>query len=563
MSDLEVTHEGRTLRMLGAGGAARELALLEHCEEWFGPASQGGAQTVLPVLLGTGVGFALDALVQALASRYGTHFRLVVVDKELPLLEASGCRERFAAFTGITWVHAPTVEAALRSITHEQQTVEGLALQALVHPFYLRLDRDFYAPLREACAASQKVNFWERMRYPRFAGAVPRVLLLTSKYFLMGEVIAACHRMGVPHRLVHLPEGETGSEEFVEELLRHVLEFQPDFVLTLNHLGVDREGVLSGLLERLQLPLASWFVDNPHLILHMYSRLVTPLTAIFTWDSDNLPSLKDMGFEHVFYLPLGVDHMRFCLPSKAQAPAPAAWRAPVSFVGNSMVYKVEARKEAGQFPPVLLERYKDVAAAFSESEERSVTAFLQAHFPAEGATYEALDTPERKLCYEAMLTWEATLQYRLSCVQGVLPFSPLIVGDDGWHSLLPQNGWRYATELNYYGDLPRFYPLSAVNFNCTSKQMKGAVNQRVFDVPATGAFLVTDFREQIANLFHLDKEVVCYHSPEEATELVAFYLKHEARRTQVAQAARKRILTDHTYEKRLEALFATMRKAFA
>ena len=228
-----------------------------------------------------------------------------------------------------------------------------------------------------------------------------------------------------------------------------------------------------------------------------------------------------------------------------------------------MVYKVDARKEAGQFPLVLLERYKDVAAAFSDSEERSVTAFLQAHFPAEGAAYEALDTAERKLCYEAMLTWEATLQYRLSCVQGVLPFSPLIVGDAGWQVLLPETGWRYATELNYYEDLPRFYPLSTVNFNCTSKQMKGAVNQRVFDVPATGAFLVTDFREQIAELFHLGKEVVCYHSPEEATELVAFYLKHESQRTQVAQAARQRILADHTYEKRLEALFATMRKAFA
>ena len=73
-----------------------------------------------------------------------------------------------------------------------------------------------------------------------------------------------------------------GCAEFVEELLRAVVEFKPDFVFTVNHLGVDREGVLIDLLARLELPLASWFVDNPHLILYVYDRLNSPWTSIFT-----------------------------------------------------------------------------------------------------------------------------------------------------------------------------------------------------------------------------------------------------------------------------------------
>ena len=80
----------------------------------------------------------------------------------------------------------------------------------------------------------------------------------------------------------------------------------------------------------------------------------------------------------------------------------------------------------------------------------------------------------------------------------ILDFNPLIVGDPGWKELLKgRDGWRYHSELSYYDDLPDFYPLSDINFNCTSQQMKGAVNQRVFDVPCCNGFLLTDHRRLV------------------------------------------------------------------
>lgn len=163
-----------------------------------------------------------------------------------------------------------------------------------------------------------------------------------------------------------------------------------------------------------------------------------------------------------------------------------------------------------------------------------------------------------------MLTWEATLQYRLSCIRGILPFDPLIAGDNGWKKILtgPER-WHYHAELNYYKDLPRLYPLTAVNFNCTSKQMKGAVNQRVFDVPATESFLLTDYREQVENLFEPGREIICYRSPEEATELAREYLARPKARLAVAKAARTRILKEHSYEHRVNALVERMREIFA
>jgi spore maturation protein CgeB len=273
-----------------------------------------------------------------------------------------------------------------------------------------------------------------------------------------------------------------------------------------------------------------------------------------------------MGFEEPHYLPLGTDHTRFAPknPRSLRGFASSGWQSRISFVGNSMVHKVEERLKIACPPPDLKDAYKEVAAAFSLSPERSVQSFLQNSYPDLFSSLPGLDSIERRLAYEAAITWEATLQYRLSCVRSTLPFNPLIVGDDGWFALLGrEKNWRYHRELNYYLDLPNFYPLSEINFNCTSKQMKGAVNQRVFDVPATASFLLTDRREQLENLFEPGREVICYASPEEATELVARYLEHPEEKRGVIKAARRRVLAEHCYEHRLQTLISVMRKRYA
>jgi len=184
------------------------------------------------------------------------------------------------------------------------------------------------------------------------------------------------------------------------------------------------------------------------------------------------------------------------------------------------------------------------------------------------ALHSRADTALRLAC-ESLLTWEATRQYRHACVTALEPFAPAIAGDaEGWRS-----AWRAAfgagttarflPRLDYYEDLPRFYPMSRVSLNCTSRQMKGAVNQRVFDVPACGGFVLTDRREQLDRLFEPGREVLVYDAPQDIPELVARCLKDEPLRRSISAAARARILAEHTYEHRLEELVRVMRAAYA
>lgn len=540
-ADITVHTRGRSFEMLGPAGAAREEAAV------------GDLQGRLPVLLGLGMG---HALLKTLAATTG---HVAVVEKYPDIEAISPALSRVAPddLERLFFVREENPHEALALLTHWQDEHGGKPLTPVILPFYQRLDRPFFGQLREFISASASFDFWSKARIPRFRNPETRILLLTSKYFLMGELERACQKLRLPYKLVVVGEGEVGREDFTSDFLRAVLEFQPDFCLTLNHLGVDVEGVLMDLLARLELPLASWFVDNPHLIVHQYEKCVSPWTALFSYDEDTVPSLKEAGFVNVRYLPLGTDVERF---RPDNVPVPASWKADVSFVGNSMIEKVAARLKKGGLPRELLSKFNRAAQAYEKSSTRSVSECLKVEEPEIYGLYQSLSDREKQLAFETAVTWQATRLYRNGLARRLLPFHPLIVGDTGWLSEFRKEraSFRFMDAISYYSQLPQFYQNSKINFNCTSKQMKGAVNQRVFDVPASGSFVLTDWRPQMDALFEAD-EMACYHAPEEIPALVEKFLNYPEERKKIVRNARKRVLAEHKWEDRLKTLVESMR----
>jgi spore maturation protein CgeB len=536
--------DGKTWSLWGRRGANREEAL-----------AKSSPRGRLPVLLGSGIGRCLEILAD--------QGPVVVVDAEAPLYEASGVRERFRDNPDVLWIdhrNPKRAEEEIRSFARER----GLLPSPLKTPLHHRLDPTFYPALEARLTRPNDLDgetlFWRRARYPKFREEQNRVLLLSSPYFLYREIRQALSKLGVAAEDVDVGQGTTMRPGFVEDLLRRVLAFRPDFVLTVNHLGVDREGALADLLERLSLPLASWFVDSPHLILHRYPGLATQNTAVFTWDEETVAPLRRRGFSQAAYLPLAADTHVFrpglpLLDKTLQADA--------GFVGDSMVSKA-AERFADAAPTGLLARdYRKLAQGLAGARETAPADFLRRAFPEHAKAFEALPDNERKLSFEALLTWEATRVYRSDCVRRITEFDAVVAGDEHWKEVLPPSpSLRLASRLDYYQDLPRFYPGVKVNLNCTSRQMKSAVNQRVFDVPACGGFVLTDRQAGLEKLFAPGKEVAVFDHPEEIPDLVRHYLANKSQRRRLTRAARKRVLAEHTYEHRLKQLLGFMRSNF-
>ena len=546
--DIEIKRENALpFQMLGNGGKNRELAILPKDFD----------QTKhLAVFLGYGMGIAFAEF----RRRYPAA-PLAIVDKEQDILEALN----FSCPEDVLLISEHDKKEAITKLTKWQEKNQKKALYPVINPFYQRLDREYYGFLREHAAASQKFNFWDKAKYAKFQSSSPKLLLISSKYFLMGEVETACKNLKLEYRHIQLGNDEIAHSEFVRQLLEEIVSFKPDALITLNHLGVDREGVLMDLINKLELPFISWFVDNPHLILYSYEGLTSPFLHIFTWDFDNVPSLKAKGFNNVYYLPLGTDAERFNPKNKEKLVAPA-WKSPVSFVGNSMIDKVQKRLDACNLPKHLYADYFALAKDFISSPKRIAEKFIlddgKQLFPALIKHYQEQFDTEEKLAFETGMTWEATRVYRLECVKQTLDFNPLLVGDHGWNVFLEKEKrpWRWHAPINYYDQLPYFYPHSTINFNCTSMQMKGASNQRILDVPATGSFVITDYREQMENMFDIGEEIICYKNNEEIPDLIRYYLNHGKEREAIVRKGRERVLKCHTWTHRMSEILSVMKE---
>ncbi len=88
-----------------------------------------------------------------------------------------------------------------------------------------------------------------------------------------------------------------------------------------------------------------------------------------------------------------------------------------------------------------------------------------------------------------------------------------------------------------------------------------ASNLRLFEATGVGACLLTDWKENMAELFEPDVEAVTYRSVEECVEKAQYLLAHEDERRKVAAAGQRRTLSDHTYAQRAEQLDRLIRSA--
>lgn len=79
---------------------------------------------------------------------------------------------------------------------------------------------------------------------------------------------------------------------------------------------------------------------------------------------------------------------------------------------------------------------------------------------------------------------------------------------------------------------------------------KYAANMRLYEATGVGTMLLTDWKENLGDLFEVGTEVVAYHTAEECAELAEYYLEHQAERETIAAAGQRRTLREHTYEHR-------------
>jgi len=381
--------------------------------------------------------------------------------------------------------------------------------------------------------------------YRKFApGHPPRVLLMEADYHVVGALRSAARELG--WELRGLPTATTGRGEgdFLRELLTALVDFRPDFLLSVNHLGFDEQGVLAELLERFEIPLASWFVDHPLPILFGAEANARSNCQLFCFERTALPWLAAIGFEDPLHLPTGAR-----LGAESAARSTRRFDAPLALVASSWWHKA---------------RVEPAPAVRREAQWWLATHPMDRAFAADGlAQALARRGAQGRLAplgVQVALA-ETSMNTRADFVRALAPCVPTVYGDEHWRRLVPEVHLEASVDPEY--ELPALFAADAVHLNVTAEQMPTAVNQRVWDVPAMGGFLLTDERDDLLERFEDGRDVATFGDLDEALEKARRYLAHPEERRRIAARARQKVEAEHRTLHRLREMEAVLRARFS
>lgn len=271
--------------------------------------------------------------------------------------------------------------------------------------------------------------------------------------------------------------------------------FKPDFAIGYDYAHfVDNNA--EKIIKELNIPIVHYFADDPNANfahsgnLDLIKKLEDSGNTVFCWDKALLNSFK----KPAHYLPLGVDPDLYTLEEKPEIIHD------ITFVGRPLT---ETRLN------ILSEIVKNFG-------EKLVIYSFEKHFLTSINEMQRLNllNPEQLEIYK-------------NCYRGFL-----------------------ETEK----DMAKVYSGSKINLNITMDQGVSSMNYRVLEVLASGGFLLTDYKQDTAEYFEQDKNLVYYKDSSQLIENISKYLKNNDLRDQITENGNKKVLKHHTFRQRAEEI---------
>jgi spore maturation protein CgeB len=391
-------------------------------------------------------------------------------------------------------------------------------------------------------APNLKAHFsYRKFRHPPY-----RFICLEYDYFLQASLIKELLNSGHVVETLRIEKGIEGKEA-LRILLRTAMEFKPDGIISLNGMGLDNQGQIITVFSELTVPVIIWYLDN-HLFNGPWLTEQNPEWAIaFTYEHALKTGLREAGFHHVFYLPLAAD------PALCQVECNGSQfeflSEKISFVGGTFSKAVEEYFEP-EFEQVYLGWNPDFAS-LKQHQGRIELDKIFAPF------HDQFSTPQMFYRFIAYVIARETFLYRkdrLICLQN----DPVVIyGPEEWKEHL--GAMDVHGPVGYFDETPLVYRNSAVNLSLTTLQQETALNQRYFDVPLCGGFLLGEWQESLSLHFDIDQEIVHFRNDEELREKALYYLRHSEKRAAVASKARERVLKEHLMKHRVTTMLESIR----
>ena len=323
------------------------------------------------------------------------------------------------------------------------------------------------------------------------------------------------------------------------EVRELIFKIRPQVIFTIdNLLNHSFQKELEEVSSELDAWYLCWFIDHP--LGFQPEFIPKERSIIFIWDKAYFRLLIEKGFDKVYYLPLAGDE-RIRSEKKAK-------KFKVSFLGSLRYYN-QLFEELGTSCPKILnfadELFEESRNNFSKDRFQLAQKILKKR---DLKIYSNLNEHFKEVykfavCYFA----DQKLRKELVCSS---PARVVVFGGKKWKVL--GDRITYLGKVNYdvRGEI---YCASEINLNFHQAQCRTSLNQRVFDVPLAGGFLITDYKLDLNELFD-SHPPVCYENFEELRDLIRWWLNNPQKREKEVEKQREEILSRHLFYHRAQQI---------
>lgn len=166
---------------------------------------------------------------------------------------------------------------------------------------------------------------------------------------------------------------------------------------------------------------------------------------------------------------------------------------------------------------------------------------------------------EEREWYGADVSFVGNFSEQRAAMLAGLDGADVRVYGSGWQAVGPPLADRVRAEPVYGLKKNKIYRASALSLNVHQPHMVHGENFRVFEVAACGGLSVSAPKPDLARCLEPGREVVVFEALDDLRAKVRHLLAHPDERAALAEAGRRRVLAEHTYDHRARAILDTLR----
>ena len=175
---------------------------------------------------------------------------------------------------------------------------------------------------------------------------------------------------------------------------------------------------------------------------------------------------------------------------------------------------------------------------------------------------EVLDKPKESIAASFVGTLSRDHRARVQLMEHLCQRTPLLVWGQGVKNL-PSNSpihnrYRGAAWGKPMYDILRDSRVTVNHHIGIARQF--ANNLRLFEATGVGTLLVTDWKENLQEMFEPGQEVLTYRTPAECAALVQHYSNQPQEAAGIGCEGQRRTLREHTYARRMQELMDILRE---